>query len=342
MGQIFILSLVVIIILGMAVYAFLASSPALPENVQEIINKVKSSELPALVYGETGYVSNGGVKIWYERLDAKDDSKGTILLIMGLATTAINFTQKFCSPLLEAGYHVIRYDNRGVGESDWMKNWSKATAYTLDEMVADRMAVLKQLKIEKVHVVGVSMGGMIAQQMAIKFPNRILSLCSIMSSGYMLDPSLPKVPSSFVRNIYKIGIKYLIRPTEENIMKFAWGMMELLKGKGDYINDAHAIMELALYELRERNGFNPKAADQHARAIELSGSRYAELVNLELPTLVIHGTDDPLVLPAHAKKYQPMLKNSKMLWLDGVGHDLPIKYLPAIHEAILLNVRFSS
>ena len=112
--------------------------------------------------------------------------------------------EEFIEQLTDAGYEVIRFDHRGLGLSDWMAGWTKKTAFILEDMARDAMAVVDHLKLKKVHVIGASMGGMIAQRMAIDFPDVVKSLTSIMSSGYFFDPQLVSVSRDIKKNFLKL------------------------------------------------------------------------------------------------------------------------------------------
>jgi pimeloyl-ACP methyl ester carboxylesterase len=245
------------------------------------------------------------------------------------------WSSNFYQPLVDAGYEVIRYDNRGVGASDWMANWDKNKPYTLEDMAKDGIAVLDAINISKAHIIGASMGGMIAQRMAISHQDRVATLTSIMSSGYMEDPEITPVSSEFTQKMLKYTLKFLLPPSEAGVMKFSIAMQDLLKGNGGYQPDMKSAAQRALFEMRNRKGYNSTAGDQHLAAIIASGSRLDELGTISAPCLVIHGKSDPLVYFAHAQKYAPLLPNAKTLYIDGMGHDLPSPYLSQIHTAIL-------
>lgn len=321
---------------------FIGSAPALPEKSNEIIDKLIDASPPPLHLGQTGFADNDGVNIWYESFMPKDTVLGHVLLIMGHSTTGINWSEYFYRPLVDSGYQVIRYDNRGVGLSDWIEDWNEENAYDLKHMVGDALAIMDDLSIEKVHAVGASMGGMIAQQMAIDHEDRLLSLTSIMSSGDINDPALPPVPTSFVRDFQKLGLRYLIFPSESNLSRFNLGVTELLSGDGRYGTEVSAVVNRTLFELRERKGFNPKVGDQHTIAIEKSGSRYALLGQIEVPTLVIHGVDDPLVPFEHGQKHAALIPNADTLWVEGMGHDIPRIYVKEVHQAMFQLFKKSS
>ena len=313
----------------------ISSEPRLPSNINILIQEIIDGDLPELLPGQSGLAKNGNIKIAYEILEGQNCKDINILLINGLSQTLLEWPSYFYNPLLEAGYRVIRYDNRGVGESDWMLNWGENNKYTLNEMATDGIAILNHLEIDKAHIIGSSMGGMICQQMAINFPNRILSLTSIMSTGFYFDNKLTDVPKSFAIKILKLIFRHKKSMGKiETKIKFQYAIRQILKGKGDYELDTKTILHQFYYEIKNRNGYNSKANDQHGYAIKKSGSRYEELKKLNVSSLIIHGTDDTLILVNHAKKYAPMIPNSTSLILDGMGHDIPEKYKPLILESL--------
>ncbi|MEM6321253.1 MAG: alpha/beta hydrolase [Bacteroidota bacterium] len=330
---------VVLAILVAGYFFYINSGMELPPETDAVVEKVMAMEtLPELVTGESGYAENEGVKIWYEKKTPIDSMRGTILLIMGHSSTGLIWSNDFCQPFLDAGYQVIRYDNRGVGNSDWIDNWDEDNPYDLEDMAKDGMAVLDAVGVEKAHIVGASMGGMIAQRVAISHADRVASLTSIMSSGYMFDPEMPQADPKDMQDFIKLGLKYLIPPTEEGAIRFSIGIPELLRGSGDYVNEYEKTAIRTLYELRKRKGFNPSVGDHHTAAIQASGSRLDELGQIKVPTLIIHGKSDPLVLFEHCQKYAPLIPQAKKLYIDGMGHDLPKAYYSQIHPAILRNI----
>lgn len=327
------IGLVILIFIGF--FYYINSGPKLPPETNKVIAEVLAADTPELVKGEIGIAKSGGLEIWYEHIKPQKTTKGTVLLVMGHSSTAMLWTAKFYQPLVDAGYHVIRYDNRDVGMSTWIKNWDKKNPYTLEDMAKDGIAVLDAIGVAKAHVIGASMGGMIAQRMAISHSDRVLSLTSIMSSGYMMDPDIVPVPKWFAQNFIKLGLKYLTPPTEAGSIKFFFGVYTTLKGNGPYKLELKDAAELMLYETRKRRGFNKKAIVQQATAIEVSGSRLGEMGTIKMPVLIIHGKSDPLVIFAHAEKYAPLIPHAEKLFIDGMGHDLPTIYLDEIHEAII-------
>lgn len=308
-----------------------SSAPRLPSDINKMIEEVIENDLPNLMPGKTGFAQNSGIKICYEVLEGENCNDVNILLVNGLSQTLLEWQPYFYQPLIEAGYRIIRYDNRDVGQSDRIKN----EKYDLTHMASDGIAVLDHLGFKKAHIIGSSMGGMICQQLAISYPDRILSFTSIMSTGFYYDKSLTNIPKPFALKLFKLIFRHKSSMDKiETKMKFQYGIRQILLGKGNYDLDSKAILQQFYFEIKNRKGYNPKATDQHGYAIKKSGSRYEKLKKLDLPALVVHGSDDTLILVEHAKKYAPMIPNSTSLILEGMGHDIPEKYTPKILEAL--------
>ncbi len=314
--------LAVLAILIMAFLIFLYSGIQLPKDTMQLIEEVRSEPIPDLVPEQTGYAKSGDISIFYNHISNEQTTKGTVLFVNGYSSTMLDWQPYIFEKMLEAGYAVIRYDNRGLGMSDWLDNWDKKKPYLLKDMANDGIAILDKLGIEKAHVVGMSMGGMIGQTMAIEHPNRVASLTSIMSSGYYHDPILTAVPTGFKLNFLRLLLRYTIIRNETNALKAHLLAWKLLKGVG-YPLDKKNILKKALYELRKRKGYNIKVGQQHEAAIVKSGSRYEQLRQITAPTLVIHGKADPLILFEHAEKYAPMIPNAQTLFIESMGHDMP-------------------
>ena len=217
-----------------------------------------------------------------------------------------------------------------------MNEWKRTQAYTLDDMAADVMAVMDDLELEQAHIFGISMGGMIAQTIAINYPKRVKSLISMMSSGYFFDPELTGISNEFRGKFAAINIIHgLNAKTIEDQLRLRCATLGLFKGTGDYEMDFRGIVDKGLYELVKRNGYNKKAIEHQGEAVRKSASRYEALKQLQVPTLVIHGVDDPLINIAHSKKYAAMIPNAKTLYVEGMGHDVPAIYMPQINAAML-------
>lgn len=263
-----------------------------------------------------------------------------LLLIMGLGAQMTRWREEFCTMLADAGHYVIRFDNRDIGLSqhfdhtglpNMMQIYSDAQAgkpvkapYTLDDMAEDAEGLLNALHIDKAHICGASMGGMIAQMMAVHHRERVLSMTSIMSTTG--NPDLPSATEE--------ASAALLSPageTLDEVVERAVGVAKAIGGKGFAI-DAQAIIQRAKADFQR--SFHPQGVARQMAAIAATGNRRPHLEKLDIPTLVIHGRDDPLVPLAGGIDTHEAIKGSTLKVIDGMGHDLPEQTWPEIVEAI--------
>lgn len=330
--------LLVLFLAVLLVYVF-SSGPRLPVQTDGIIEEVMGRDLPELVSGTTGLVSSYGLKIWYESILPPGPPKGTALLIAAMGGHALEWTPTFVQQLLVAGYHVVRYDQRGTGMSDWVEDWSFRKPYSLAEMAGDVIALLDALNIQEAHLLGLSMGGMIAQEVAIQQPGRVASLTLLMTSGFIGDPNLPSATSRFFLTSIVKGLpllKYRMLGGEKKLIKERIAKHISVVGYGGL--DIRETAEFVLYDLRKRRGINVRAILQHQAAVWTSGSRYEKLESLDIPALVIHGREDQLIPFEHGRKLVQVIPNAKGLWLDGVGHIFPVADMSSLMETILTHL----
>ena len=325
-----------ILLTGFIILIFF-TGPKLPDNTDTIIDNVINSKLPEFVKGKSGYVISDNYKIWYESITPKDTNKGVILLFMGMASDALGWPQTFIDKLVDSGYQVIRYDYRGTGQSDWIEDWQQ-NPYSLADLAKDAKTILDTLKISKAHLIGLSLGGMVAQEFAIENADRTQTLTSIMSSGNIVDKELPKISKSIIFDFTKIGIKYGIFQSEKNTIKLILSAKVILRGDAQYDIDVKGTAEQVLYNLKKRKGYNPNASSQHDEAANLSGSRYDKLKDLKIPVLIIHGLNDSFVSIKHSEKLASVIPNSKTKWFNNMGHDLPLNLIDPINKEIISNI----
>lgn len=309
----------------------------LPKHAQSIIDQSIRSEVEPLK-GKTDKISTGTVDIWYEYFSADGPAHGTIILIMGLANDALTWPDDFIDMLRAGGYDVIRFDNRDVGMSTWVSDWNKSNAYDLSHMAKDTIVLMDQLGLHSAHLVGVSMGGMIAQTIAIHYPERVLSMTSMMSSGDTNDKSVPQADKWMIAKFLMAEMRYRIKSSEENMIKRQLTAWHLLRGDQDYDINIKNTAETVLRNLRLRNGYNPNASNRQLAAIYRSGSRYDQLKSLDTPTLIIHGINDPLLRIEHGYKCAEVIPDAQYLWIDQMGHTLPDIHFKEIVDAILLRL----
>jgi pimeloyl-ACP methyl ester carboxylesterase len=316
--------------IGAAAIYLYHSGPALPAGSEEMISAVLEAPLPQLVSGQTGIARSDGVGIWYESVPAQQPSRGAVLLVMGIASDALGWPQAFIDGLVVAGYQVIRYDHRDTGLSDW----GSGNDYSLAHMADDAVAVLDALDVGHAHVVGVSMGGMIAQEIALAHPARVTSLALLMSSAHIEDPEVAPISGDVAIALIKVALKYGLVGGERNLIRLHVASRVILRGEASYPVDVRATAEQVLYNLRERRGYNHAASPAHQNAVRRTGSRLQRLGQLNVPTLVMHGKADPFIPLAHGEKLAQAIPAARSLWLDDMGHDLPAALIEPIGSAL--------
>jgi pimeloyl-ACP methyl ester carboxylesterase len=272
----------------------------------------------------------GDVELCYEPFG--DPDRPTVLLVMGLGTQMIGWHADFCGELADRGFHVIRYDNRDVGRSTHLTDRPapntreiitrrvRKPPYRLVDMADDGIGLLGELGIERAHVVGASMGGMIAQTMASRHPERVLSLVSIMSStgSRWSGQPAPRVLPVFLQKPASSKEEY-----QERLVK-----LFKLVGSPGFERDDDELRELA--GVAWERGIDPTGLARQLGAILASGHRAADLKRIRVPTLVIHGKSDRLVRPSGGRATARAIPGAKLDLIDGMGHDLPRGVWPRI------------
>ncbi|WP_042427860.1 alpha/beta fold hydrolase [Streptacidiphilus anmyonensis] len=280
-----------------------------------------------------------GIELEYDTFGTTDHP--TLLMIMGLGSQMIAWDERLCRLLADEGFHVVRYDNRDAGLSTFLDtgpqpdlaavlggDGSSAT-YLVTDLAGDAAGLLDALGVERAHLVGASMGGMIAQQLVIDRPERVLSLCSIMSS-----PDYPRVGP----------------PSEE-----AWAVMTRPRAEGrEGAIEANMATARAIgspgypREEQELRAWVSRVHDRSSRidgigrqlaAVYASPDRTRALAQVAVPTLVIHGEDDALVDISGGRATAAAVPHAELLTLPGVGHELPEALWPRIVAAIAANAR---
>jgi len=251
-----------------------------------------------------------------------DPSSKPLLLVAGLGTQMIWWREEFCEKLVDKGFYVIRFDNRDVGLS------TKVSApYNLQDMADDAISLLDALNVDKAHICGASMGGSIVQAMAIKYPARILSLTSIMSTTGRanLPPAKPE------------AVKLLMMPAPEErdgYIEYYVNLWRVLHGSG-FPFDEEEGREMAAKSYDR--SFYPPGIDRQVMAISVSGSRKTKLASVNVPTQIIHGGDDPIVSVEGGKDTAETIPGAELLIIEGMGHALPPEAWPQIIDAISAN-----
>ncbi|MFD1141126.1 alpha/beta fold hydrolase [Larkinella insperata] len=292
---------------------------------------------------QTGLAKSDTITLAYERFGQPRTE--AILLIGGTNSQLTAWPVSFCERLARAGYQVIRFDNRDAGLStkftqlagpDWLAMGHALqakkpvpVAYTLDDMADDAVGVLSYLNIQKAHIVGVSMGGMIAQRVAYRHADRVLSLVSIMAGGGKADfpliakpavmasippPGLPTDTAAYIRREIKV--------------------LQVLGGPS-YQTDSVAIRRLVERDLMR--SYDPQGYERQGAA-SLAGfyaGRQQQLQSIRVPTLVIHGSEDPLVLPAAGRDVAEHISNARFELIEGMGHLIAEPWLDKLADLIL-------
>jgi len=278
----------------------------------------------------------GSVELVYETIG--DPSDAPLLMVMGLGMQLIHWDRELCELLAERGFHVIRFDNRDTGLSTkirgpvpnvmrLMAGMPAQVPYVLRDMAGDTFGLLDHLGIERAHVVGASMGGMIAQTIAIEHPDRVLSLCSIMSNTGSRWSGQPKLAT------YRVLLS--VQPSDrDDFIQHVLRMYRVI-GSPDFDRDEDDLRDIAgrSYD----RGRNPAGSGRQLAAIIASGDRRAGLRGLDVPTVVIHGTKDPLVSPSGGRATAKAIPGAKLVRIEGMGHDLPRQTWPRIIGEIAEN-----
>lgn len=268
-----------------------------------------------------------GIKIEYETFG--DPSLPALLLIIGLGSQLIHWQDEFCQQIADNGYHVIRYDNRDVGLSTkfdevgmpeimekFMALFSGqeiTTPYTIEDMANDAVGLLDALNIDKAHICGMSMGGMIAQIFAINNPSRTLSLISIYSHSGNREKF---VPTNEV-------LEAMMKPVpgeREQYIDYQLNFFKLIYGTGvPFDVEFHRKVFARTFD----RSFCPEGTGRQSLAIMAQKDRTSELEKLKMPSLIIHGNEDPLVPIAGGKATADAIPGAEIMIVKGMGHVLP-------------------
>ena len=284
-----------------------------------------------------GTVTSNGIQIYYEAFG--DPQNEAVLLIIGMDEQCTAWLPHIYEPIVKAGFHVVRFDNRDCGLSEWIEDWDESDPYSLEDMARDAVGLLDALGIREAHVVGASMGGMIAQRIALSHPDRTRTLASIASSAFPLDPDpevQPSVDPARFQGIHEDLVagypNHLTVPAET--IEFRLGAARAFAGSRFPFDEAFQ-REAITSGIIDRKGFNPEAQTHQLAAVLASGSRLEELAGLSVPTLILHGTEDPLVPPGHGEKCAAHIPGARLVWMEGIGHELPPGIMPQVHEELL-------
>ena len=310
-------------------------------------------------------VEANNINIWYEEFGNTDNE--TILLIMGANANCMHWDQEFIDQLVANDYRVVRFDNRDVGKTTWfgkeptfnkilkiLPNFllkmivnsifglavdekgrfkfseSAPIQYNLSDMAKDAVSLMDYLKIEKAHIIGASMGGMITQIIALDYPEKVLSITPIMTSPGIQNESLSGPTKELIEAMKKSFVFNLKGRIEDGVVE----IYRQLTGSRFPFNED---------KFREKlrpiiaHGNNPFAL--HGAAVGASPDRTSRLPEIDVPALIIHGTEDAILPLDHGVAVADGIKDSKRMIMEGVGHEIPEELLPEIIEAIIENIR---
>jgi pimeloyl-ACP methyl ester carboxylesterase len=278
------------------------------------------------------FATANGIELCYEEFG--DPADPAVLLIMGLATQMLGWHADFCTQLADRGFRVIRFDNRDIGRSTHVEGAPptlaqlatrsrKAAHYSIDDMADDAVGLLDALGIERAHIVGASMGGMIAQSLAARHPDRTLTLTSIMSNtGSRLNgqPALSVMPL-FLKSPPRGRDAYIERTVE------LFGVI----GSPGFDRDEADLRDMLAHGWDR--GHDAAGPGRQLAAVLAASDRRKLLGTISVPALVIHGTADRLVRPSGGRATAKAIPGARLLLIDGMGHDLPRGAWPRILDA---------
>lgn len=291
-------------------------------------------------------IEANGIVLEHDSFGSEDAEP--LLLISGLGVQMIRWTAPFCEMLAAQGYRVIRFDNRDVGLSTHFNHASVPdlaalaqalgrgerpnVRYTLFDMVDDAVGLLDALKIERAHIVGRSMGGMIAQLVAAEHPHRTLSLTSIMSSTG--NPGLPPPTPQAMAMLTRRAPHPL--EDEEGFLAHSIVFSRTIGSPG-YPFDEAVQRAQSLAEVKR--AYNPAGFGRQIAAMAATGDLRVRLKTIAVPTLVVHGANDPLMPVAGGRDTAANINGAELKVIDGMGHDLPPELYEDITSAIAGNAR---
>jgi len=273
---------------------------------------------------------------WQEFGSATDPP---LLMIMGLGAQMILWPNELCELIAQRGFRVIRFDNRDSGRSTKFDDAPEASiqdalagkipegAYTLSDMAGDAAGLLSELGVEAAHVAGASLGGMIAQTLAIERPERVLSLASLMSTTGDLEVGRP-TPQGLA------GLT-MVPPSDRDGYVLALVEARRMIGSPGFPFDEERSARIA--GIGFDRGYFPKGTVRQTIAILASGDRTERLREVEVPTVVIHGAEDPLIDVSGGRATAAAIPGSKLVLIDGMGHDFPAGVWDEVASEIVAN-----
>jgi pimeloyl-ACP methyl ester carboxylesterase len=287
---------------------------------------------------EERFADLGEITLCYQQMG--DPEGEPLVLVMGLGTQMIHWEDGFCELLAREGFRVTRFDNRDIGRSTVLPGpppgrlamlcgLPRGLAYSLDDLADDTAALIEALGLDGAHVVGASMGGMIAQVLGYRSPGRVRSLGLIMTGAGKRVASLPRLRA----------LGTLMREAPRDRDRYADHIVGVFKtiGSPGFAAQEERIREhaLAAYD----RGLSRAGVARQLHAVTTSGDRTRKLRTVRAPTVVIHGSDDPLVRPGGGKSVARAIPGARLVMVPGMGHDLPPEVWPLIAGELVANAR---
>ncbi len=276
----------------------------------------------------TAHVDANGLSFAYDSFG--DPGDPPLLLVMGLGTQRLAWPQAFCEELARNGFHVIRFDNRDIGESTHLDGLPAPSPvavavrrgrapYVLDDLAADTVALIDALDLGTVHLVGASMGGFIAQLVTLRAPDKVRTLTLIMTStgSRLVGRTKPNIVAAVLRRKPALDRESAVRASIE---------MFRMIGSPSYPHEESALRGLA--EQSYDRGFDPAGAQRQLAAVVAQTDRTKELAGITAPTLVMHGLHDPLVGVSGGIALARAIPGARFVGFNGMGHDLPPQLWP--------------
>ncbi len=259
------------------------------------------------------WARNGDCELFYETFGERTDP--ALLMVNGLGSQCVNYQDAWCEMFAAEGLYVIRFDNRDVGLSTSFSDapvGEAGNAYVVDDMAADAVAVLDAEGIDQAHVMGLSMGGMIVQTMAIEHSERMLSMTSVMSSTG--EPEFGQsTPSAFA-----LLTAAPATDLESHVRSWIDGLREW--GSPEYFDETRLRADA---ERAFERSFRPDGSGRQFMAIRASKPRADKLRSVTVPTLVMHGSADTLITPGGGERTAELIPGARFVLIEGMGHDYP-------------------
>ncbi len=264
-------------------------------------------------------VAANGIDLYYDRFGHAGDPM--LLLVNGLGSQCVRYDDELCEAFVDRYLQVIRFDNRDVGLSTHLPQGAR---YGLTDMAADAVGLLDALAIERVHIWGCSMGGMIAQVVAIEHPERVTSLTSIMSTTG--EPTVGQAAPELIGRLVELSAP---AADLDEAVERAVALAKAIGSPDEFDEPMQQRRQRAFIE----RSYDPEGVGRQIAAITRSGDRAAGLAALDVATLVIHGDADPLIDVSGGLRTAELVPGAELLVIEGLGHDLAPAFLAAIVEA---------